>query len=348
MRFYNRNGILYVCINKKRVSTKLKDTVKNRKLFENYYKNDEFLNKFGLLPPSVPTVLELCNDVLLEKEKYLKPTSYRSYSSLFKNRIVPFFEDKKVTDIKPIDIMDFYSTFIDSRTLITCEAILKPAFEKAILNEYIVSTPFIVTKPKFTTKYKINPLTFDELNLISNYEKDDVIVNFICISCFTGMRTGELLALEWKDIDFNEMTIDINKCFSGGYLTNCKTASSVAVIELPIESLEYFKKQELKTRLKSKYVFLNQKNKAIKFSSGIAYSFDKMLSDLELPKRGIYQTRHTFASLRLSFGERLEWVSYMLRHKNPSITLTKYYKYMKRENEKRIIIDLDTKKAHSS
>jgi integrase len=348
VRFYNRNGILYVCINKKRVSTKLKDTLKNRKLFENHYKNDEFLHKFGLVPVTVPTVVELCNDVLLDKEKYLKPTSYRSYSSLLKSRVVPFFQDKKVTDIKPTHIMDFYSTFIDSRTLITCEALLKPAFEKAILKEYINTTPFIVSKPKFTSDYKINPFTINDLDLISNYHKDDVLVNFLCISCFTGLRTGELFALEWKDIDFNTMTLDINKCFSGGYLTNCKTASSVAVIDLPIEALEYFKKQEKLTRIKSKYVFLSSKDTVIKYSTSLTSRFNKMLDNLNLSKRGIYQTRHTFASLRLSYGERLEWVSYMLRHKNPSITLTKYYKYMKRDNEERVIIDLNTKRAHTS
>ena len=48
MTFYNRKGMLYARINGKRVSTKLKDTKANRKLFESYSKNDEFFKKFNV------------------------------------------------------------------------------------------------------------------------------------------------------------------------------------------------------------------------------------------------------------------------------------------------------------
>ena len=68
MTFYSRNGMLYVRINSKRLSTKMTDTVKNRKLVESYYRNDEFFNKFEI-NKQVPTVLELCEEVLKQKEK---------------------------------------------------------------------------------------------------------------------------------------------------------------------------------------------------------------------------------------------------------------------------------------
>lgn len=48
-------------------------------------------------------------------------------------------------------------------------------------------------------------------------------------------------------------------------------------------------------------------------------------------------------------GEHLEWVSFMLRHKDTSLTLRKYYKYMPNKQEERVIINFDTvaKKRHS-
>ena len=48
MRLYNRNNILYIDINGKRVSSKLQDTPTNRKLLENQYKNTEFYQKFNV------------------------------------------------------------------------------------------------------------------------------------------------------------------------------------------------------------------------------------------------------------------------------------------------------------
>ena len=81
MTFYNRNGVLYARINGQRVSTKLKDTKKNRKLFESYAKNDEFFKKFDV-KVDTPTIIELCEEVLEEKEMTLKATSLRAYLSL--------------------------------------------------------------------------------------------------------------------------------------------------------------------------------------------------------------------------------------------------------------------------
>ena len=90
MTFYSRNGMLYVRINGKRLSTKMTDTAKNRKLVESYYRNDEFFNKFEL-SKQVPTVLELCEEVLKEKEKTLKNSSYRCYLSMYKSKIETYF-----------------------------------------------------------------------------------------------------------------------------------------------------------------------------------------------------------------------------------------------------------------
>ena len=53
MTFYNRNGVLYARINGQRISTKLKDTKENRKLFESYAKNDEFFEKFDVKEKSI-------------------------------------------------------------------------------------------------------------------------------------------------------------------------------------------------------------------------------------------------------------------------------------------------------
>ena len=163
MTFYDRKGILYVRINGKRVSTKLEYSKENIKLYKSYAKNEEFFKKFDVIKTS-PTVVELCEEVLKEKEKTLKATSYKSYESLLKSRIIPFFGNKKVVDIKPIHISDFYKTFEDRNTLSTCEWLLKPAFEKAILMEIISTTPFIIKKPKIKSSgYEINPFNIEEV-----------------------------------------------------------------------------------------------------------------------------------------------------------------------------------------
>ena len=75
--------------------------------------------------------------------------------------------------------------------------------------------------------------------------------------------------------------------------------------------------------------------------SSINNKFYLLLKKLNLNQRGIHQTRHTFASLKLSYGEQLNWVSFMLRHDSPSFTQKVYYKYIPRKKEKRVVFDIE-------
>ena len=83
--------------------------------------------------------------------------------------------------------------------------------------------------------------------------------------------------------------------------------------------------------------------------SALEPTTNKILKILDIEDRGIYQTRHTFASIRLTMGEKVEWVSYMLRHENINITLSKYYKYIKELDTKRVTLNFDlTHNQHTS
>ncbi len=347
MTFYNRKGMLYARINGKRVSTKLKDTKANRKLFESYAKNDEFFNKFKI-NSSIPTLVELCEDVLNDLEMTLESTSYRAYRSMFNSRIVPYFAKMLPTEVKPITIKEWYKTFTDKNSIVTCEAILKRAIENAVLSEYIETTPFIIKKPTLKSQYEINPFTIEEIKRILDY-KDKSLKNFLGVAFFTGLRTGEICGLKWSDIDFKNKKMSIERQITNGEEKKPKTKSSKAKIDLPIESLPYFKEQQLKTGLRE-YIFYSSKDqKPFQSSSTFFNPFKKILLDLEIEYRSIYQTRHTFASIRLSLGERLEWVSYMLRHKSPNITQEIYFKYMPELDTNRVIINMDTtQNRHSS
>lgn len=346
MKFYSRNDILYVRLNSKRVSTKLKDTKANRKLVMSYYKNDEFFKKFDV-NKNVPTVVELCEEVLREKEKTLKPTSYCSYISLFNSRIVPYFKKKLITEIKPSTIKAWYKTFDDKSTLSICTSIMNDTFELAILDEYVSSSPLFAVKfPKMESAYKSNPFTLDEVKQILSL--DSFIRNFLGIAFFTGMRAGEIIGLKWKDLNFEKRTISIERTRTKGFEHSPKTKSSKAVIDLPSEALPFFQEQRKKTGL-MQYCFNSVKNKPFSDSGQVNPYFHKILKELSIPKRGIHQTRHTFASLKLSLGERLEWVSFMLRHKSPRITLDVYYKYLPKADETRVLIDIgDAQNRHTS
>ncbi len=346
MTFYNRNGMLYARVNGKRVSTKLKDTKENRKLFESYLKNNEFFKKFNIMQ-KIPTILELCEEVLSEKEVSLKQTSFTAYRSLYINNIVPFFDKKLVNEIRPKDIDSFYKTFKDLSTLNTCNAILKEVFNKAIIYEYIDTSPLIVKRPKFESNYEINPLSIEEINLILS-KANKWFRNYLGVAFFTGMRPGEIAGLKWEDIDFNNFTISINRTITNGFVQTPKTKSSKRVIDM-IPKVELFLLSQKKITGLSEYVFSSPTKERFNNSSSInTYHWYPLLEKLNIKKRSVYQTRHSFASNMLTNGEDLMWVSATLGHKSADITLKKYTKYIRRKNERKLTFldDSSTKSAH--
>jgi len=347
MTFYSRNGMLYARINGNRVSTKLKDTRENRRLFESYAKNNEFFNKFDI-DDYIPTILELCEEVLLEKESTLKGTSLRAYLSLYSSRIEPYFKDILVNEFKPKHVDVWYKTFKDLRTIVTCEAILKPAFEKAILREYIETTPFLIKRPKTSSEYKVMPFSISEIkDILENAPKR--LKNLIAVAFYTGMRTGEVIGLKWKDIDFRQGTISVNRTITAGYIQTPKTASSLRVIDL-ISQCEFYLEEQKKMTGLNEYVFVNSNFMHYSSSSSLNYTWKKLLEKIKLEYRSIYQLRHSFASNMLSNGENELWVSHMLGHKSPDITRSKYSRYIKVERGRKITFldELDTKAAQPS
>lgn len=335
MKLYSRNGILYVYLNGIRKSSKLKDTKENRKLLENHYKNDEFFKKFDVKTKG-KTVMDFCLEVLEEKDKKLQITTMRAYNSLMNSQIMPFFDKKYPHEITPLFLKNWYITFKDKATLNTCvNGILKPAFENAIIEGYIKTSPFIVSFPTLKSNYKMNPFSLEEMELLLK-NSDGWFKNFLGIAFFTGARTGEILALEWRDIDFENSTISISKTRTIGITKRPKTKSSFRDIDM-LSQCEIFLKEQRKITGLSENIFLSEFKQGDKIYSSISLNrrWKTLLKRCNLEYRSIYQTRHSFASNMLSNKEDLFWISKMLGHKNTNITVEKYSKYIKRAKEKK-------------
>ncbi len=347
MKFYNRKGVLYVSINGIRKSTKLPYSNNNIKKFKSYYEDNEFFNKFNI-QKDVMTINELCDEVLNEKENEIKSTSFRTYLSLFGSLIYPYFKNKYPHEISPLDIFNWYSKFTDSSTLNVCNAVLKPAFEKAILRGYIKTTPFIIKKPKLISNYKINPFTFDEANQIID-KAPSKIKNLLGLAFYSGMRIGEILGLKWSKVNFNDYLITIDLQRTSGIEQSPKTYSSIREIDM-IPQIERFLLEQKKLTYDYEYVFVKDDEKPYNSSSAFYIIWVKILKELNFEKRSLYQTRHTFASNMLSNGENQLWVSEMLGHKDFTITYAKYSKYLKKSGSRRttFLDNLDTNKVQSS
>ncbi len=332
-------SILYYGIGTKFLSSGLKDSKVNRNIIIGKFKSGKFDKELEVnLQHNVKTIKELLIEVLENKSKTLKYKTLEAYKSSTNQHLIPYFQDTLVTEIKPIDIKKFQDSLVDKKLgngiINLARILLKEVFAIAILHEWITLNPIkMIEMPKarVSTK-KAKPFTLDEIDLILANTKG-AVRNFFGISFFTGMRSGELLALKWEDIDFKTDTISINKTVASGYINTPKTESSKRDIEILNKAKEFLIAQRLETGLKNDYVFLSQHNTHYSCNTFFYYALQDVLEKLNIEKRSLHNTRHTFASLMLNNGIEAIWVSNMLGHENLNITLKIYTHYMPKKEK---------------
>ncbi|WP_345993735.1 tyrosine-type recombinase/integrase [Sulfurimonas sp. HSL-1716] len=341
LRFKNRNGVLYFGVDGKFKSSKMKYNTVNKNILIGKFNRGEIDDELSFCDEKTSFVTDLVSQVVENKSKHLKHKTMIAYRSSYSNHIVPYFKGKTASEIKPLHIKEFQDAMVDrglkKESVQFARILLKEAFENAVLNEHIQSNPVdAVSMPKIKyKKEKPKPFTLDEIDLILESAKGQ-LKNFLGISFFTGMRSGELLALTWDDLDFTENTITINKTVAQGIINSAKTRSSERDIEMLDKCREFFKSQRLVTGLKNSYVFLNAKGNHYSSNDYFYGKYQALLESLNIEKRALHNTRHSFASIMLNNKVDTLWVSHTLGHENLQITLSIYTHFMPKKEKMRL------------
>ncbi len=279
-------------------------------------------------------------------ENYIMPSSkqrtYTRYGEIVRLHIVPRLGEYEMSDLSPLVLQRFVTELLQSGNLNTGKGLsansvngiitvvqssLKIAYSLGIIIEYSADK---IKRPKATEK-KVECFSLSEQKKIEQYisEKGQLKLFGILLCLYTGLRLGELLALEWTDIDFVKAELTVNKTCHDGKLKNGafgritdtpKTLSSIRTIPIPKQLLPMLKHAKRKSH--SRYVVSNG-DKGISVRS-YQRTFEVILQKLNIPHRGFHSLRHTFATRALECGMDVKTLSEILGHKNPVVTLNRY------------------------
>ncbi len=283
------------------------------------------------------TILQALNRFLALKIG-LKQTSLNSLENVFNSifKLMGLKESdrlKKITREKIAQYHEKTLTLYRKNTIHNFNANLKSFLAFCESERFLSQNPYYnVTLKNALAAKAIDPFNLEEVRTIIENAPSLRLKAFLVVAFFTGARTGEQLALQWEDIDFNEKTITINKSLNElGQITSPKNNPSIREVDLlePVEKiLKELKASEPENK---KFVFIDMPKR----SSIFQRHFKQLLKDLNLKDRKLYTTRHTFASLMLSQGEEPMWVSRTLGHKDLNTTYSTYSHYIPKQDKER-------------
>lgn len=218
-------------------------------------------------------------------------------------------------------------------TLISLNALLKSFLEFCESERLLSQSPYYAITLKNAQEAKtIDPFTIEEIKSLIENAPSLRLKAFLAVAFFTGMRTGEQLALLWSDIDFINKRIHIDKSLNlSGEITSPKNKPSIREVDLlePVEKI--LKELKASEPASKKMIFLSIPKRTQEFQK----AFKALLKALNLKDRKLYTTRHTFASLMLSMGEEAMWVSKTLGHKDLNTTYKTYSHYIPQQEKER-------------
>ena len=259
-----------------------------------------------------------------------------------------YFKDKPMKDITRTDYQKFLNELGENHThhVISTYTSKYRACVKSALADEIISKDFTLqTEKTWRDKKEVEYLELDELKQLIEYVESKLGGRYlsyyvIYVAIYTGMRLGEILALEWSDIDFDAKTISITKTYNSRVhqIGPTKTPSSVRTIKVNDKVLDAF--QQLKERNTRKYIFST--NKKIMSSVSVSTALHRVLAAAGIDKNFHFHClRHSHVAYLLANDVDLYAISKRLGHKDMTIT-AKTYAYLledKREKEENKIVD---------
>jgi len=275
--------------------------------------------------------------IALYKKSSVSERTYRRYLDTLSN-IEKYFEFDSLSDMTKAKYQEGLNSFAETHAKATTKrfhthiraCILEALDEKVIFKDFTRTAIIVGKNPtKRPDEKYLNYEDFKALMKACESRLDERYTSpyLILIGGFTGARYSELLGLTWNDIDFDSLTINIDK--SWNLLTNdfgdLKNESSKRVIDIDRHTaniLNDLKKKQIVT--KENLVFYNQENGMIT-SNAVNKTLKKIQQQLDIePAITFHGLRHTNASVLLYQGIDIMYVSAHLGHKDISITQEVY------------------------
>jgi integrase len=261
----------------------------------------------------------------------VRPGTFKPYEAIVRLHIKPTLGRAKLDQLNALQLEKLYRQKLDAGLSarrvryihVTIRKALKDAVRLQLLSRNIADAAI----PPRLVKQEIEPLTQEQMRSLLDAARSDKLEAFYVLAITTGMRQGELLGLQWKDIDLDAGTLRVNRSVYEGVTSPPKTSAgrrTIRLSKLAIAALKQHRINNAKRRI-SEWVFPNANGTPIGHQNLHNRSWKPLLERAGLPHFvRFHDIRHSCISLLLSRGVPIKVVSEMAGHADISITLSVY------------------------
>lgn len=308
---------------------------------------------------------------------HLEATTIEAYNFLLNKHILPAIGHLKLARIQPVHLNKLYNAMLANRTdgkpggyspttIKRTHAVISSIMNTAVKWNVISDNPCERVKPPKQAR-NINDVKFftlEESGAFLDELERETESGLICLqhklffhmALFCGLRRGELIALEWSDIDLQAGTVSITKStsiVSGKAITKApKNKTSIRTISIPtsvIELIRAYRKEQLQYRLSigdqwegDNHIFIQWNGRQMYPSTpynvfkDIIHRYNASVppGGHNLPDIPLHGLRHTSATLLISQNIDVRTVSGRLGHAQTSTTMNIYSHSLQKMDEK--------------
>ena len=296
-------------------------------------------------------------------EATMKETTFDSYDSNFRVHILPVLGSYRLDQIDNMKMEDFVTGLLKKKVFLKPDKTLSKRsiqlalcsigvlFREAVRHKLVSENPTRGLGRYYrgadATKV-VDPLNREESLLLLRTALDNYPEDYPVLLCglHTGMRSGEIGALQWPDIDWNGRFIAVRRAIVRGSITTVKTKHGNRRVDCSDELLEVLgklRKLRLEEALRRgqpnipEWVFLTRYGEVDGHGNYKRLTLKRTLKKAGLRDIRFHDLRHTFASQLLAQGEPVTYVSNQLGHASPHITWQVYAHWVPNKSQRQAV-----------
>ena len=256
----------------------------------------------------------------------LRERTWRRHEEIMRLHLKPSIGGAKLDKLNALQVQVLYRSKLDGglspRTVQIIHATLYKALKQAVRWSLVPRNVCDAVVPPRVPKSEIKPLDARQAKKLLDTARDTQpsLYALYVLAVATGMRSGEILGLQWRDVDLEARTLQVRRTVFNGAVGTPKTARSNRGIRLPEIAVEALRGHPRS----SEWVFSSKKGTSLSVHNLHNRSWRPLLREAGLPHIRFHDLRHTCATLLLSKGVHPKVVQELLGHSSIEITLDTY------------------------